>query len=490
MNNILKKNQIVLEFLVFICGMTVMVLEILGSRIMAPYFGNSIIVWTNIIGVIMLSLSIGYYFGGWLADKNPQETKFINIILLSGLTITAIAPIYPRLFPWIQQHNWQLAYSSMFGVVSIMSIPNIFLGMVLPYATKLYTKNMERLAKSVGRLYALSTVGGIIGVFITGFYLIPSLGCKNLILLLGIVLILSALLGQTISRGMMFFSAIIVVIFVFFPNYNAAQNGQLLAIKESLYNTLKVYQKENNNQVHRFLMANNQVHSSICVSCENFLDNSYKIYEKAFCVKPDINNVLIVGGGGYSMATDILRSKDISSLDVVEIDPMMTALAQQYFELDNNDPRLSIYHEDGRVFLNQEAGKKYDLIIMDVYLNSYAIPFHLTTIENVKRIQKQLSTQGIVMLNLVSALEGDRSKFWQAEYKTYQQVFSNLFIYPENYNQPEKEQNIFLFATNNPWYDQIDCKIKVKDYFYEDTDKNTMILSDDFAPVDNLLLNI
>lgn len=188
-------KKLFLEITVFVCGAVVMAFEIIGSRMLGPYVGTSIFVWTSIIGVILLSLSLGYLSGGRIADKNPRFTILSLIILLSGVFITFSTLIKDAVLEFLLENIYDIKIISVISSLILFSIPSILLGMVSPFAVRLKIKNLAKSGSTVGNLYAISTVGSITGTFLAGFYLIPGFRITNILYLFSITLvIISALL--------------------------------------------------------------------------------------------------------------------------------------------------------------------------------------------------------------------------------------------------------------------------------------------------------
>ncbi|MCD4681915.1 MAG: fused MFS/spermidine synthase [Bacteroidales bacterium] len=189
-----------LEIVVFICGAVVMAFEIIGSRMLGPYVGTSMVVWTSIIGVILLSLSLGYYWGGRIADKLPRADILSLIIFISALFMIFSTflkdEILQLLIRWIDN----IKVVSVIASLILFTVPSVLLGMVSPYAARIKMKSVEKSGSTVGNLYAISTVGSILGIFMAGFYLIPTFKITNILLLLSIVLIAVSLFLNRIHR--------------------------------------------------------------------------------------------------------------------------------------------------------------------------------------------------------------------------------------------------------------------------------------------------
>ena len=203
----------------------------------------------------------------------------------------------------------------------------------------------------------------------------------------------------------------------------------------------------------------------------------------------------MLGGAAYSYPKDFLSQYSTARMDVVEIDPGVTQLARQYFGL-RDDPRLRIYDEDGRIFLNNTE-EKYDVIFGDAFSSFYALPFHLTTREAVQKKYDILNDGGVVVVNIISTLEGKGSKFLQAEYKTYQSIFPQVYLFPvQSTVDTGQAQNIILVALKSdkpaPLYNTEDEEMAgyLTHFIQPKISEDIPVLTDDFAPVDNYIMEL
>lgn len=444
MNKKITLTTHLLPLVVLINGAIIMIFEIVGARMMSPYFGGSIIVWTSLIGVIMLSLSIGYWLGGYWADKITNLHQ-LSIILLLGSIFTLLSTyMYVPVFTLIQSQRFDLMLGSLLASCLIFLLPNIFMGMVLPCVTKLATKNLKTLGVSVGNLYALATIGSIAGTFLAGFVLIPNFNISDIILVQAIVLIVLSVIVWHRHRLQLLLVIILLLYVLASSSHIYPVFARSIYQTNSAYNYIYVQDLEYDNVHYRYLIANDNIESNICLSCEEKLDNIYAEYRRLFALNPDIQEVLIIGGGGYTIANDILE-KFTANVTVVEIDPVMTDVSRRFFGLVDNS-RLTIHHQDGRQFL-QQTDQLYDLIIVDAFLDSSSIPHHLTTREFFQSINNHLTGNGLLFINTVSALEGPDSRFFQTEYNTINSVFPHGLVY--SYGQGDMITNILLIAGNH-----------------------------------------
>jgi spermidine synthase len=442
-----------LAVLVFVAGMASMSLEFAASRILIPVFGSSIYTWGSLIGVILTGLSLGYHIGGKLADKNPSFLKLCLVIFSAGLYIIFIPFIAPTLTTSFIQFLSDSQYASLFAVFTLLILPTFLLGIVSPYAIKLATKRLAELGNVSGNLYSLSTIGSIVGTFLTVFVLIPTFEINHIIYGLGVTLMgFSSLFG--LARFPKVLAVFVVVLLLFFPSISLSpantvmvHTGTLVYEKETLYSHLDVIDNGNI----RTLYLDGNIHSQMYKDKPEELVNTYtKYFHLGFLFNPDVKDILFVGGGGFSGPKNFLSMYSDVSIDVVEIDPDVISAARNYFNLPVDNAagsRLMIYNDDARNFLSKTE-KKYDLIILDAFSKNY-VPFHLMTLEYFQLLDKRLSSDGVIISNSIGSMAGDRSNIVRAVYKTISQVFPSVYVFPTEHNSGNL-QNIMLAAMKTP----------------------------------------
>jgi spermidine synthase len=217
-----------------------------------------------------------------------------------------------------------------------------------------------------------------------------------------------------------------------------------------------------------------------------------RFFRLAWHFNPEIKNSLMIGGAAYSFPKDYLKTDSMAKMDVVEIDPTITKIAREYFNL-RDDPRLNIYHEDGRTFLNKTQNK-YDAVFMDAY-KTHFVPYQLTTIEAAEEIYRVLNDNGVALVNIISSIEGDKGKFLRAEYATFKQIFPQVYIFRVLYPMPEITQNLMLVAIKSDKPASFtDSNEELNAYLTHIWDKeipaDVPVLTDDYAPVDNYMLKV
>jgi spermidine synthase len=484
-----------LEIIVFVCGASIMVLELVGARLLAPYLGTSNYVWASLIGIILGALSLGYWLGGKLADKKPKYEYLSTIILLGA--------VYIGLIPLFKDIVLELSSSKGIKLGSIISssllfiFPSVLLGMVSSYTLRLKIKSLKTSGNTAGTLYAISTLGSITGTFLAGFYLIPSFQLTDILFGIGMVLVLVALLAHPKKLWQKIIVLLLILLTLPIIKINRLFSP-FLVDKDSTYNHIRIYDTENiEKRPVRILQLETSAHSGIYLDDSTELLFDYtEFYRLSDFFNPVAEKALMIGGGGYSVPQDFLLRHPEGEIDVVEIDPEVTRLAKKYFNL-KEDSRLRIFHKDGRSFLNKTESK-YDIIYNDAFNSSYSIPYELTTKEALGKMYDVLSEDGVLAMNLISAIQGPKAEFFLSELKTIKSVFPKTFIFPVGEQDSMDTQNIMIVASKNSGFDLEEMREKTEDkemlgYLEHHWGKDLIVpqniptLTDNYAPVEYLI---
>ncbi len=481
----------------FFSGAVIMTLEIIGSRILAPFVGASVFVWTGLIGVVLASLSLGYWRGGIVADKDPSFRRLSAILFISAVAILASAVLRPVLFEVIRYWALDFRLKSVFATCILFATPSFYLGMVLPVVTKLSLEGSTTSGRLIGRVYAVSTVGSIAGTFATGFIFIAFFETTFLFVFLSLVMALLswyAHCGKDVARRSALLGALGIV-FIALPHSENA-TGAVIAARQSPYQYIRVIDAVPAHQgdTIRLLMTDDTPYRDRVHFSQAFMDirdpdrlQKYLRYGQLLeHFRPTFRRVLAIGGGGYAYPRYLLKKFPDVMVDVVEIDPQITALAKQYFHLVDN-PRLRIFHEDGRVFLNR-AKETYDAVFIDAYTSSIP-PFQLLTKEAAEEMSRLLSPDGVVLVYVISAAEGRQSLFLRTMVATYQSVFPQVYVFPTQDGDRSQVQNYMMIAlksrvrpsmqSGRPFFQHIlDHRV-----ILEGVD-DVRVLTDEYAPVE------
>lgn len=474
-----------------------MILELIGSRILAPALGTSTFVWASIIGVILGAMSLGYYYGGKVADINPNWKTFGRIIFISGIFVFLIIIFKQQVLD--VSTFFGIKFGSVFASALLFSIPSFLLGMVSPYAVRLAIENIENSGRTVGNLYAVSTFGSIVGTFSAGFYFIPHFGSVNILYGLALSLFLISLFcysgGKTYKVEI---AAAAILLMGFSMTAQAIEGKRYLFEEDSAYNHIRVFDTEMEGRPIRVMSVENLFDSGMFLDGDDLAFEYSKYYALDEAFGGEIDEAVIFGGAAYSVPKDFLKRNSTGNIDVVEIDPKTTEVAKKYFDL-KEDQRMSIYHEDARIFLNNAAEAKkgaYDVVYNDAFSSACSVPAHLTTREALREVYDLLDNDGVYIVNLISSLSGERSTFFRAEYKTFSEIFDGVYVFPVKGSEfSEDVQNIMIVATKDEKnIEQIkaqlqegisDDKIGLLNHYWNGEIKtdDVQILTDDFAPV-------
>ena len=478
-----------LEITVFLCGAIGMILELVAARVLSPYVGSSNLIWTTIIGVMLTSMSLGYWIGGKFADKKPEIGILSNFILL-GAIFTSLIPIMETiLVENLIKISGNLVVIAFIAATVIFGIPSFVLAIVSPYAVKLKDKQLEEVGKISGKTSSLSTIGSIVGTFLAGFCLIPTFGVRTIVLGVTITLtIISIALYPNKNKKYIAFITVLTICLIVFCALGKVlfekQHPEIIKDVDSEYSRIWVLQAKNENTTFKTLQVDTGRESYINEKTGEMGAGYLYFYDLMEYFNKNSNSTLMIGGAAYTYPMHYLKKYPEKTIDVVEIDEKMTQLAKEEFGLDTQNKNLKIYHQDGRSFLNTTQNK-YDCILIDAFKGLNA-PFELTTAQAMIKAKNCLNENGIVITNIISSLEGKEAEFLEYEYATYKKIFDDVKIFQVQPLKKDITQNLILVGikgnpdldkTKQEQYTQL-LKNEVKDFT---TDKQ--IVTDNYAPI-------
>lgn len=488
------------EIIIFIVEAICMTLELIASRVLSPYFGNSNIVWTSVIGIILLSSSLGNYIGGIIADKKDEKRSLKIVFLLASIWILCIPILQQSILELFATIITDIKIGAIISTIVLFFLPNLLLGFIIPIILKIKLENIEIVGKTSGRIYAISTIGGIFGTFLSGFFLIPNFGSVQILFVLSIILVLLSLfMDFKLDKITILYLVIILLIntsmFCHYSNNNIEASEQVLNGKENViasfdtqYGRVLIYNTYSKKEPIRVLNIDSGYESATFTDEKKINELVFEYteyYNLMFKSKKNIDNVLLIGGAGYSYPKYYISHFENKNMDVVEIDGDITEIARKYFYLDKlikdynieENHRLNLINEDGRTYLNNNT-KKYDAILNDAFSGKSPAKT-LTTLETIKKIKESLNEDGLYLSNVISSLDGEKSKFIKAEVNTLRKVFKNVYIIPCIKSRDKNEsQNIMVIST--------DQDIDFSDTYNLEIDKDEIILTDNYCPIDNL----
>jgi spermidine synthase len=422
-----------LFFTVFVSGMTVLAVEMSASRLLAPYFGDSQLIWANLIGLIMIYLAGGYYLGGRLADKYPRPQLLYQLATWAGFHIGLIPylsrPILRLSVSGFDSYAAGIIVGSFLGILLLFTVPVVLLGCISPFAIRLQSGSVASTGHTAGTIYALSTLGSILGTFLPTLILIPLLGTSTTFLLCSLTLLLVSLGGLLRTMGCraawyLLLPLVILLLRVFLPGGIVRPTEGLVYENESFYNYIQVA-----DQAGRRVLRLNEgqaTHSAYRpgqVLVGGVWD--YFLLAPYFASLPtpdELDRVCMIGLAAGTAAKQYTAIYGPVPIDGVELDPEIVHAGRRFFDM--NEPNLNVVVQDGRRFLDQ-TDEIYDVIIADAYRQPY-IPFHLTTREFFSLAREHLSAGGVVMVNVGRTASDFR--LVEVLAATMSQVFDTVFI--------------------------------------------------------------
>ncbi|MBE3075744.1 MAG: fused MFS/spermidine synthase, partial [Actinobacteria bacterium] len=398
-------SRFTLYLLVFAGGMTTMATEMSGSRLLAPYFGNSLFIWANLIGLILIYLTLGYYLGGRLADRRPEPRLLYTLTLAAAVSIALLPfvaqPIMRLAIRGLEQVSAGAFLGSFAVTVLLFAVPVTILGMVTPFAIRLRLTDVQNAGNISGGLYALSTVGSILGTFLPVLLLIPWIGTRDTMLLFaGVLAAVSAMgLGRRFAAG----APLIILAGLALPQGAIKPDATTIFEADSPYQYIQVVQRGNT----RYLKLNEgwAVHSAY--NPNEILTDAYWDY---FLVAPWFGaaqpprQALNIGSSAGTIVRQFAHFYPEAHMDGVELDPEVVQAGRDFFDM--NESNFEVHIADARPFL-KTSSQSYDLIAVDAYRQPY-IPFYLTTREFFGEVRDHLTADGSIMIN-VAHVPGDEA---------------------------------------------------------------------------------
>ncbi len=484
------------NLLVFLSSACIMVIELVASRLIAPRVGVSLYTWTSVIGVILAGISLGNYIGGRLADWRASMSLLGVIFSLASLSTLAIL--------WLNNdlHDFQLSFDAPFMlwivlyIAAVFLVPAVILGCISPIVVKLSLTDLEHTGRTVGKIYAWSTAGSIVGTFATGFVLVSHLGTKATILgVAGLLLLLGLWFVSAVSWPRALLRILVIGGLFALGIFQLSQGGFLRSecVRESNYFCINVRETEKGGRQVKELLLDRLVHSYSDIDDPTFLSYGYEqIYAQvieSMAEEDPALDAFFIGGGGYTFPRYMETTLPQSDIVVAEIDPEVTEVAYQHMGLDENT-EMEIFDMDARNYLSREAEPdSFDIVFGDAF-NDFSVPYHLTTLEFDQLIDRVLRDDGLYMANIIDG--GPYGHFFRAFVGTLQQVFPHIAVIPSSPSWQEDVRTTFVvLASHRP----LDLSALSADYapMGEEELRAYMqqepyvILTDDYVPVDNLM---
>ena len=442
-------------------------------------------------------LALGNFLGGRLADRHLSGRVLFWILVAASIAVSIIAFSEGLVIPALAQGS-ALKLEAIASAVALFAIPSTVLGMVAPYCIRLKMHAISDSGSTVGSLYALSTLGSIIGTFAAGFWLMALLGSHAIVLWIAAVpAVLSLLFLAPIDPKRLAAASAAVIVLAAAVLFSRPALDSF----DTQYERYMIRRGTDTRNGRPVIGVSPQLDygSESTVYADNgepFPVAYFDYFDLALRLSPQVHRTLLIGGGAFAYPRHQFALYPKSSTDVVEIDPKLVDVARTSFFL-KDDPRQRIIIEDGRTYLDK-ATTSYDVILLDVFKSKGSVPYQLTTRESMKLCYDRLTSHGVLAMNLVAALDGPGDRFLWAEYVTLKSVFPHVevFAVEQGSTDPSVVQNICIVAAKDSSVDleaavrRVAPDLAVRRVSPPKSRTQVPILTDDFAPVDQYLIDL
>lgn len=466
--------------IVFASSACTLVIELIAGRIMAPYIGVSLYTWTSIIGIVLAGMSVGNYLGGLVADRAPSRRTLGLIFLAAGIASLGILVVTDLVVA--ARLSLSFLPRIVFYTTAIFFLPSLVLGMVSPVVVKLALTDLERTGNTVGTLYAVSTVGSIVGTFLTGFWLISWLGTRMIVWGVGGSLVVIGLAVGDFLRprrglGILALTGLGAAALL---GLNASGVLSGLAGRAAALFALPAV-----------------VLGPVLILVGGLLWRRIATGSGGVAIAIV---TLFIGGGGYTFPRYVAAVYPHATVDVIEIDPAVTRATYAHLGL-SRETHIRSFNHDARAFLQEWSDpKRYDIIYGDAF-NDLSVPYHLTTVEFNRMLVARLKPDGIYLANVIDKLEG--GEFLKAYANALKRVFPHVHILTHSDAELPFDRNTYVLMASRQPLDPARLEAvtsaepsrrtvpmpeaRLEAYLRSG---RALVLTDDFAPVDQLLATL
>jgi predicted membrane-bound spermidine synthase len=375
--------------LILVEGATVMAVELCGAKLLSPLYGGSLFVWAAILAVTLGALAFGYYYGGVLSSKEEPAKKLFNVLILAAICIALMPFLAKYALPYVSYINFKLAV--ILSASGLIFLPIFFLGCTTPLLVRINTITIESAGLISGKVYAISTVGGIVSTLLCGFFLIPTLGLKVTLISFSVILFITSVLILRIFKTNSSIPFLLVLLFSV-KTIIANDDTSLLYTKYGIMGEIDVVEFKNEKEPVRQLLINKIVQTEMMLNTKKSTSDYIKCIDSIVPSRTQNSNALILGLGGGLLA-NLVQEKNYT-VDAVEFDPRITESAKTFFYL---SPSVNCFNEDARAYINR-CQKKYDLLIFDLFKGEEQ-PVHTITAECFKKVSELLAKDGKMIIN-------------------------------------------------------------------------------------------
>lgn len=491
----------------FVVGTIVMSFEMLGSRYLNPYFGSGIYTWASLISTVLAALCVGYFLGGWLADRAPSLTMLGLTVIIGSIYILLVPLFAEPMLEMLLAGIDDVRTGSLVASMAILFFPVTFLGMYSPFGIRLLLRDPKHSGRVSGTVYGINTFGSIVGTLGTTFFLIPMMGSRAITITAGLAGIASGLAlmaGQRLMRAVpaaLLAGALATGSAVLSPGTASAEDLVDMSVREKLltrkdgqidhiettYNDIFI--TKDRSELHMAFQLKGWDYTQSTINLKDADDLPIAVARQmtmAVVYPAELKRILMIGLGGGTISTYLGRHIPDVTIDTVEIDPGVITAAKKYFGIRDSE-RIRYLDGDGRVFLNRNK-QPFDLILCDAFHGGY-IPFHLLTREFFRLVKRNLTPDGAVAVNI-----HDGTKLYLSTIMTMRAEFPSVHLYPTGEGEViaigtlKPRERDWVVARATALQEKYKFRFPLPDLVAKPLDKldtaQGVILTDDFAPAD------
>ncbi len=478
----------------FLAGFSIMVVELISSRIVAPILGASVFTWTSVIGLTLLGLAIGGWVGGKVADT-IEGNRPLPIAFLSSALFIALIPKFAEYTNFITNASSSILILNLLLSFYLFFIPACAVGTIQPLLLKKYADTFSSIGTKYGTLSAAWSIGSMLGVFLTGFFLISFIGSTETIWLVSSILFLLGItyVFSDISLLLIFVATLLSTTVLFYVTKPPLHTDILLKKETDYYNAIVMDTNLPTLGESRILLLDLDIHSIDSVHAHKV---TYTDIQPVFSyLKDEIKDILVLGAGAYTLPKHFSEDYPDSHVTVIETDPEMISIGNEFFKL--KEYPIDTVITDAKLFIQKDSNT-YDVIFGDTYNSYISVPWYLLTTEWNTQVRKRLNKNGIYAINFIGSLEGDGAHLTQSITNTFKKTFPNYYIF--SFGQgPSAVQNIVLVGIHG------DLPLTEKELMKKlgqngytllartvtsrtlISDSSSLILTDDFSPIERLM---
>lgn len=473
-----------------------MVMEVTAYRLLAPTFGNTIFTWTALIGVILIAFSFGGYVGGSLSEREPGFAPLGRLLAVAAVLTMLVPLVFAALSPFFVRLG--LIAGPLIMAALLFVLPGLLMGAVTPASVRLLSLLGQdaHIGRAAGTISMVGSLGSFAGTLLAGFYLLSNFSVTTIFAGTGLVLTLLAslafhLAGNPKATHLPAWLAAVAGLLFAFSTWQPLPPG-VIHQQDSYYQRIDLLQEGKGEKKELFLHLDSVRNGGIKVA-DGSLPCFYQNYWRLPLIKPgfEVKRAFFIGAGAFGMPQHLSRRFPQAQIEVCEIDPAVIEMGRRFFRL-SEYPQIFAHADDARRWLRMDAGPGFDVVFADAYAGKQ-VPSHLVSREFFQLVRNRLTVQGVLVVNLISSVEGPGSAVLASMIATLRSVFPEVEVFALRPDRT-RMQNVILLAANESWQPYVNGPQQHPDdllkHYLPSAAHPTggVVFTDDFNPLDGLMV--